>query len=87
MFQGSYFQSYRISTTSSFHHIPIRDTSLLTEVFRRGVIKLFVTKKLLDRGFATKFLSWKHSGFSVDNYLQNEVQRILEREHKIIQGD
>ena len=31
------------------------------------MIKLFVTKKLLDRGFATKLLSWKHPGFSVDN--------------------
>ncbi len=51
----------------SFHHIPFKDTSRLTEVFRRRVIKLFVDKGLLDRIFALKILSWKHSGFSVDN--------------------
>ena len=52
---------------NSFHHIPFKDTSRLTEVFRRRVIKLFVDKGLLDRIFALKILSWKHSGFSVDN--------------------
>ena len=38
----------------------------LTEVFRRRVIKLFVDRGLLERRFALKILSWKHSGFSVD---------------------
>jgi len=56
-----------IDETGSFHHIPLQDTSNLTEVFRRRVIQLFVKKGLLDRGFALKVLSWKHSGFSVDN--------------------
>ena len=56
-----------IDETGSFYHIPIKDTSRLTEVFRRRVIKLFVDKGLLDRSFALKILSWKHSGFSVDN--------------------
>ena len=31
------------------------------------MIKLFVEKGLLDRSFALKILSWKQSGFSVDN--------------------
>ncbi|MBA7643238.1 hypothetical protein ES703_50958 [subsurface metagenome] len=31
------------------------------------MIKLFVDRGLLDRSFALKILSWKHSGFSVDN--------------------
>jgi hypothetical protein len=55
-----------IDETGSFHHIPIKDTASLTEVFRRRVIKLFVDRGLLDRRFALKILSWKHSGFSVD---------------------
>ncbi len=55
-----------IDEAGSFHHIPIKDTASLTEVFRRRVIKLFVDRGLLDRRFALKILSWKHSGFSVD---------------------
>jgi hypothetical protein len=56
-----------IDETGSFHHIPIKDTVSLAEVFRRWVLKLFVDRGLLDRSFALKILSWKHSGFSVDN--------------------
>jgi len=64
-----------IDEMGSFHHIPLKNTSRLTEVFRRRVIKLFVDKGLLDRHpaeryFALKILSWKHSGFSVDNSVQ-----------------
>jgi len=55
-----------IDEAGSFYHIPIKDTASLTEVFRRRVIKLFVDRGLLDRRFALKILSWKHSGFSVD---------------------
>ncbi len=55
-----------IDEKGSFHHIPIKDTASLTEVFRRRVIKLFVDRGLFDRRFALKILSWKHSGFSVD---------------------
>jgi hypothetical protein len=39
----------------------------LIEVFRRGVLKLFVDRGMLDLHFACKILSWKHPGFSVDN--------------------
>jgi hypothetical protein len=56
-----------IDEAGSFHHIPIKDTSPLTEVFRRRVLKLFVDLDLLDPHFARKILSRKHSGFSVDN--------------------
>ena len=55
-----------IDEAGSFHHILIKDTVSLTEVFRRRVIKLFVDRGLLDPHFARKLLSWKHSGFSVD---------------------
>ena len=56
-----------IDEEGSFHHIPIKDTSQLIEVFRRRVIKLFVETGLLQKSFPMKLLSWKHSGFSVDN--------------------
>jgi len=56
-----------IDEAGSFHHMPIKDTSLLIEVFRRRVLKLFVDRGLLDPHFARKILAWKHSGFSVDN--------------------
>ena len=39
----------------------------MTEVFRRSVIKLLVDRDLLSEDFARSLLSWKHSGFSVDN--------------------
>jgi len=56
-----------IDEAGSFHHIPIKNTARITEVFRNRVIKLFVDRGLLDRSFALKILSWQHSGFSVDN--------------------
>ena len=56
-----------IDEAGSFHHIPIKDTAKLIEIFRRRVIKLFVDRGLLDLNFVRKILSWKHSGFSVDN--------------------
>jgi hypothetical protein len=56
-----------IDERGSFHHIPIKNTTKLSEVFRRRVMKLFIDGGLLDRSFALKILSWQHSGFSVDN--------------------
>jgi hypothetical protein len=56
-----------IDENNSFHYLPIKDTSKLTEVFRQRVIKYFVDKGLLESSFARNLLSWKHSGFSVDN--------------------
>ena len=50
-----------------FDNIPIKDTSQLTEVFRRRVMKLFVERGLLQKSFALKLLGWKHVRFSVDN--------------------
>ena len=44
------------------------------------VIALLVARKLLDRRFARNMLSWRHSGFSVDNsvrILDPGVQRSL----------
>jgi hypothetical protein len=56
-----------IDEKGSFYHIPIKDTSQLTEVFRRRVVQLFMQKGLLQKSFAMNLLCWKHSGFSVDN--------------------
>ena len=39
----------------------------MVEVFRRRVIKLLVDHELLNENFARNLLSWKHSGFSIDN--------------------
>ena len=39
----------------------------MVEVFRRRVIKLLVERKLLNDEFAKNLLSWRHSGFSIDN--------------------
>ena len=39
----------------------------MTEYFRRKVIWLFVEKELINDDFAQNMLSWKHSGFSIDN--------------------
>ena len=52
---------------NDFYHVNIKNTAGLTETFRRQVIKLFVDKKLLNKDFAKQLLTWRNSGFSVDN--------------------
>ncbi|MEW5817152.1 MAG: hypothetical protein AB1798_17370, partial [Spirochaetota bacterium] len=49
----------------------------MTEYFRRKVIWLFVEKELMNEEFARNLLSWKHSGFSLDNSV-----RILDRKSR-----
>lgn len=39
----------------------------MVEVFRRRLVKLLVDRELLNEGFADNLLSWRHSGFSIDN--------------------
>lgn len=39
----------------------------MTEYFRRTVLRFFTEKKLLTEQLARNLLSWKHSGFSIDN--------------------
>ena len=39
----------------------------MVEVFRRRLIKLLVQRELLNDNFARNLLSWKYSGFSIDN--------------------
>jgi len=51
----------------TFFYIPFSGLQSMVEVFRRRVIKLLVERELLNEDFARNLLSWKHSGFSIDN--------------------
>jgi hypothetical protein len=49
-----------------FIHIPFGQPSAMTECFRRNVVKLFLSKKLIAPQMAENLLTWRHSGFSID---------------------
>ena len=51
----------------TFFYIPFSGLQSMMELFRRRVIKLLVQRELLNEDFARNLLSWKHSGFSIDN--------------------
>nr|WP_244437946.1 transposase [Salinispira pacifica] len=51
----------------SFVYLPFSGLEKMTECFRRTVLRFFTEKKLLTKQFAQNLLSWKHSGFSIDN--------------------
>ncbi len=51
----------------NFVYLPISCTKQMTEAFRRLVIKHFVDKKMINNDFTHNLLSWKNSGFSIDN--------------------
>ena len=64
----------------TFVYIPLGHLQAMTELLRRRVVALLVAHKLLDRRFARNMLSWRHSGFSIDNsvrILDRGVQRSL----------
>jgi len=42
----------------------------MTEYFRRVVIKYFVENEYITKEQGKNLLSWKHSGFSIDNSVQ-----------------
>ncbi len=54
----------------NFIHVPISDLENMKECFRQLVIKYFVDAKLLSPELAINLLSWKHSGFSIDNSIR-----------------
>ena len=70
-----------IDISGVFHHLPVKDTAALTECFRRRIVEYFVEKELLNKDFARNLLSWRHSGFSVDNSVQ-----IVADDHKAREG-
>lgn len=51
----------------TFFYIPFSGLQPMIEIFRRRIIKLFVERDLFNRSFARNLLSWRHSGFSIDN--------------------
>ena len=53
--------------TGTLIHVPLTNLTQMTEVFRRRLIWLLVEKELLAEDFAQNLLSWKNSGFSIDN--------------------
>ena len=50
-----------------FHYIPIKDTRGMTEYFRKRIIQYFLKTERINQDMARNLLSWKHSGFSIDN--------------------
>jgi hypothetical protein len=63
----------------NFVYLPISSTKGMTELFRRKVIKYYEENKLINSDFAQNLLSWKNSGFSIDNsvriYSSNDKAR------------
>lgn len=53
-----------------FIHVPLGDLSRMSEYFRRMIIKFFLAKKLIAEKMAQNLLSWRHSGFSIDNQVK-----------------
>ena len=51
----------------NFVFIPFSGLEKMTEYFRRKVINLFLKKNLISVDFTRNLLSWKNSGFSIDN--------------------
>lgn len=50
-----------------FFYIPFGGLEAMVELFRRRVIQILTEKGLLDEKLSSNLLSWKHSGFSIDN--------------------
>jgi len=64
----------------TFFYIPFSGLENMIEYFRRNIFKLFLEKKLINENFAHNMLSWRHSGFSIDNsvrILDGEAQENL----------
>jgi hypothetical protein len=51
----------------NFIFIPIHDTTKLTQSFRKMIVRYFYGKGLITKSFAQTLLSWKNSGFSINN--------------------
>lgn len=49
----------------TFVRWPLRDATVLTEAFRRAVLRLFVRRELMEQETALGMLAWPHAGFHV----------------------
>jgi hypothetical protein len=56
-----------IDEQDNFYYIPVKSLDDMVQLFRHIVIELLVTKNLLNESFARNMLTWKNSGFSIDN--------------------
>ena len=54
----------------NFIHIPILDLTEMKECFRQLVVNHFKNRGLLAEKMARNLLSWKHSGFNIDNSIR-----------------
>jgi len=59
-----------VDEEGNFVFIPFSSLQKMTEYFRRRVIGLFLKNNMINEGFARNLLSWKNSGFSIDNSVQ-----------------
>ncbi|MDP6723861.1 MAG: transposase [Arenicellales bacterium] len=53
--------------SGTFRVLPPIPTVLLAEPLRHAVLDYLVEDEAITKEFAHRLLSWKHSGFSVDN--------------------
>ena len=51
----------------TFVPLPFHTLNVLTEAFRRAVLRLFADRDLFEPEVAQSMLAWMHSGFSVDD--------------------
>jgi len=54
----------------NFAFIPFGNFDKMSEYFRRMIIKFFLDKKLINERFAQNLLTWRHSGFSINNVIR-----------------
>ncbi len=68
-----------VAKSGAFHQIPRIDDSRLAELFAREVLGFLVHKELLSPGWAERFLSWRHTGFSVHSRVRAKTKKEAER--------
>jgi len=54
----------------NFVFIPFGNLDKMSEYFRRMIIKFFLDRKLINESFAQNLLTWRHSGFSINNEIR-----------------
>jgi hypothetical protein len=57
----------------AFIHLGFHQVEILTEAFRRALLRAFVSKQLLNQEQATSMLAWPHSGFHVHHAVRLEA--------------
>ena len=57
----------------TFIHLGFHQIEVLTEAFRRALLRAFVRKELLSEHDAQSMLAWPHSGFHVHNAVRLEA--------------